>query len=94
MSISLLLLIVAGIGVVGYLIGSWRANALAGGKLSNLHSRPGYYGSFVAIWFALGVVYFAIAGRHKLVLSPEEEFAIAHAAGGIDPGSEEPAPAE
>lgn len=50
MSISLLLLVVAVIGVVGYLIGSWRANALAGGKLSNLHSRPGYYGSFVAIW--------------------------------------------
>jgi phosphate transport system permease protein len=53
MSISLLLLIIAGIGVAGYLIGSWRANALAGGKLSNLHSRPGYYGSFVAIWSML-----------------------------------------
>ncbi|MGD9477756.1 phosphate ABC transporter permease subunit PstC [Shinella sp. G-2] len=56
MSISLLLLIVAAIGVVGYLIGSWRANALAGGKLSNLHSRPGYYGSFVAIWAMLPAV--------------------------------------
>ena len=56
MSISLLLLIVAVIGVVGYLIGSWRANALAGGKLSNLHSRPGYYGSFVAIWSILPAV--------------------------------------
>lgn len=56
MSISLLVLIVAAIGVVGYLIGSWRANALAGGKLSNLHSRPGYYGSFVAIWAMLPAV--------------------------------------
>lgn len=56
MSISFLLLIVAVIGVVGYLIGSWRANALAGGKLSNLHSRPGYYGSFVAIWSVLPAV--------------------------------------
>ena len=53
MSISLLLLVVALIGVAGYLVGSWRANALAGGKLSNLHSRPGYYGSFVAIWAML-----------------------------------------
>nr|WP_298097999.1 phosphate ABC transporter permease subunit PstC [uncultured Shinella sp.] len=56
MSISLLLLVVAVIGVVGYLIGSWRANALAGGKLSNLHSRPGYYGSYVAIWAVLPAV--------------------------------------
>jgi ethanolamine permease len=29
-----------------------------------------------AIWFVLGLLYFAIAGRHKLVLSPEEEFAL------------------
>lgn len=36
--------------------------------------RPGVYG--VAIWFLLGILYFAIAGRHKLVLSPEEEFAM------------------
>ena len=56
MSISLLLLVVAVIGAVGYLTGSWRANALAGGKLSNLHSRPGYYGSFVAIWSILPAV--------------------------------------
>nr|WP_314090195.1 phosphate ABC transporter permease subunit PstC [uncultured Shinella sp.] len=56
MSISLLLLVVAVIGAVGYFIGSWRANALAGGKLSNLHSRPGYYGSFVAIWAILPAV--------------------------------------
>ena len=53
MSISLLLLIVAGIGVAGYLLGSWRATALAGGRLSSLHSRPGYYGAFVAVWSIL-----------------------------------------
>lgn len=35
--------------------------------------RNGVYGA--AIWYAAGVAYFAIAGRHKLVLSPEEEFA-------------------
>jgi ethanolamine permease len=28
------------------------------------------------IYFVLGIVYFAVAGRHKLVLSPEEEFAL------------------
>ncbi|MCA1727564.1 MAG: ethanolamine permease [Actinobacteria bacterium] len=36
--------------------------------------RPGVIG--VAIWFVLGILYFAIAGRHRLVLSPEEEFAV------------------
>jgi len=56
MSISILLLIVAAIGVAGYLAGSWRANALAGGKSSSLHSRPGYYGAFVAIWSMLPAV--------------------------------------
>ena len=56
MNISLLLLVVAVIGVAGYLAGSWRAKALAGGKLSSLHSRPGYYGSFVAIWSMLPAV--------------------------------------
>jgi ethanolamine permease len=36
--------------------------------------RPGVVGT--AIWFILGILYFAIAGRHRLVLSPEEEFAL------------------
>ena len=29
-----------------------------------------------AIWFALGLVYFAVIGRKRLILSPEEEFAM------------------
>jgi len=36
--------------------------------------RQGVIG--VAIWFAVGILYFGLAGRHKLVLSPEEEFAL------------------
>ncbi|HEY0915891.1 MAG TPA: amino acid permease, partial [Solimonas sp.] len=36
--------------------------------------RAGVIG--VAIWFAVGIAYFAAIGRHKLVLSPEEEFAM------------------
>ena len=35
--------------------------------------RPGIYG--VALWYALSVVYFAIYARHRMILSPEEEFA-------------------
>jgi ethanolamine permease len=31
---------------------------------------------WVAAWFAIGILYFALVGRHKLILSPEEEFAL------------------
>ncbi len=31
---------------------------------------------WVAAWFAVGILYFALIGRHKLILSPEEEFAM------------------
>jgi ethanolamine permease len=41
---------------------------------SNEDYRPGVYGTL--IYFLLGIVYFAIAGRNRLVLSPEEEFAL------------------
>jgi len=36
---------------------------------------------WVAAWFAVGIAYFALVGRHKLILSPEEEFALAHGKG-------------
>jgi ethanolamine permease len=36
--------------------------------------RVGVYAT--AVWYVLGLLYFAIIGRHKLVLSPEEEFAM------------------
>jgi ethanolamine permease len=35
--------------------------------------RPGVYGT--AIFYVIAIGYFAVAGRHRLVLSPEEEFA-------------------
>ena len=47
--------------------------------------RPGLYG--VAAYYVLGVLYFAIAGRHRLVLSPEEEFALTLGEHGV-PGQE------
>lgn len=36
--------------------------------------RPGVIG--VAVWFLLSIAYFALRGRHRLILSPEEEFAL------------------
>jgi ethanolamine permease len=39
----------------------------------------------VAIWYALGIVYFALHGRKTLVYSPEEDFAVkARAQAGLD----------
>jgi ethanolamine permease len=37
-----------------------------------------------AVWYALGLAWFAAVGRHRLVLSPEERFAVE--ATGPDPG--------
>jgi ethanolamine permease len=40
-----------------------------------------FYGVFwVAVWFAVAIVYFGLVGRHRLILSPEEEFAMSHKA--------------
>jgi ethanolamine permease len=36
---------------------------------------------WVLVWFAVGILYFAFVGRHKLILSPEEEFALEHKEG-------------
>ena len=33
---------------------------------------------WVAVWFSIGIAYFALVGRHHLILSPEEEFALDH----------------
>jgi ethanolamine permease len=62
-------------------VGEWGAGIAAAIALVSLVSlyvnedyRPGVVGTL--IYFALGILYFAIAGRHRLVLSPEEEFAM------------------
>jgi ethanolamine permease len=50
---------------------------------------PTYRGGVigVAIWYAVGVIYFALVGRKSLVYSPEEDFAVkARAQAGLDKG--------
>jgi ethanolamine permease len=51
----------------------------------NADYRPGVVAT--AIYFAVGLLYFAIAGRSRLVLSPEEEFALTKGERGV-PGAE------
>jgi ethanolamine permease len=62
-------------------VGEWGAGIAAvialvslGALFWNDDYRDGVYG--VAIFYVVAVTYFAIAGRHRLVLSPEEEFAV------------------
>lgn len=45
-------------------------------QLSDPTYRSGVLG--VATWFGVGILYFALLGRHRLVLSPEEDFAMQH----------------
>jgi ethanolamine permease len=38
-----------------------------------------FFGVFwVGVWFLVAIIYFWLVGRHKLILSPEEQFAMAH----------------
>ncbi len=62
------------VGVAGAAIGGIIAVISLISLYSNEDYRPGVYGTL--IYFVLGILYFAIAGRHRLVLSPEEEFAL------------------
>lgn len=43
-------------------------------QLADKTYRAGVIG--VAAWLGAGILYFAIVGRHRLILSPEEEFAL------------------
>ena len=72
-------------GIPGAVVaGTLAAIALVSIFLNDAY-RPGVYG--VVIYYLLGVLYFAIAGRHRLVLSPEEEFALTAGERGV-PGQE------
>ncbi len=72
------------------MVGAGIAGTIAVVSLISLYTnedyRPGVYGTL--IYFVVGILYFALAGRHRLVLSPEEEFALTAGEKG-DPGAEQ-----
>jgi ethanolamine permease len=68
------------VGIAGAAVAAVIALASLGAMFWNEDYRPGVYG--VAAFYVIAIVYFAFAGRHKLVLSPEEEFAMTHGAHG------------
>lgn len=49
MSLSFLVLLTTGLVIAAYMSGIVRARASAGGNLAALHSRPTYYGAYVAL---------------------------------------------
>lgn len=61
------------LGIAGAAAGGVIAIATLGTLFLNADYRPGVIGS--AIWFVAGLLYFALHARHRLVLSPEEQFA-------------------
>ncbi len=63
-------------GVVGASLTVLIAIVTLGFQLSDPIYRQGIIG--VAVWFAVFIAYFALIGRNKLILSPEEEFAMEH----------------
>jgi ethanolamine permease len=72
---------VSKVGIPGAVVaGILAATALVAIFLNEAY-RPGVYG--VAIYYVLGVIYFAVAGRNRLVLSPEEEFALTQGEMGV-----------
>jgi ethanolamine permease len=68
-------------------IGGWLTIVIAAVTLYMQFQDPAYRGGVigVAIWYAAGIIYFAVYGRKTLVYSPEEDFAVkARAAAGVD----------
>ena len=65
---------VSPLGIPGAALTLVIAVVTLGFQLSDAAYREGVIGA--AIWYVLGIVYFALVGRHQLVRSPEEEFAI------------------
>ena len=53
MSSTLVLAVVLLMMLIGFAVGRQRALATAGGQARTLHSRPPYYGSYVALWAAV-----------------------------------------
>lgn len=53
MPLTLLAAILIGLTVFGFYLGRSRALAMTGGKIAGLHSLPGFYGWYVAIWCGL-----------------------------------------
>ena len=65
---------VSRLGVPGALVAAALAILTLGALFANPEYRIGVWGA--GLWFVCGVAYFAVYARHRLILSPEEQFAL------------------
>jgi len=76
------------LGIPGALTAAGLALLTLAALFANPEYRIGVWGA--AVWFVCGVAYFAVFARHRLIVSPEEDFALALAStrNGVDTGCE------
>ncbi len=67
---------VSPVGITGAVVAAVVATLTLGTLFVNADYNRGVIGA--AIWFLLGLGYYALIGRHHLVMAPEEEAALAH----------------
>jgi len=67
---------VSPVGIAGAVFAAVVAMATLVVLFRNADYNKGVIGA--AVWFVLGVVYYAVYARHRLVMAPEEESAFAH----------------
>jgi len=60
MSPTFLLLTLLALSVFGFYFGRARASALVSGKVQQLHSRPNYYGVYMALWCVIPAILISI----------------------------------
>ena len=63
-------------GLASYFIGAWRARNLARHTEEKLHSRPGYFGGYLAVWTVLPALVLSLiwgAAEHSVVRTRSEE---------------------
>jgi ethanolamine permease len=68
---------VSPLGTPGALVAALLATVTLAALFLNPDYRIGVLGA--AVWFVVGLLYFALHARKRLILSPEEEFAISMA---------------
>ena len=67
------------LGITGATVAAMIAVVTLVTLFANRDYNKGVIGA--AVWFLLGIVYYAAHARHRLVLAPEEEAAVAHQLG-------------
>ncbi len=87
MSFYTVLLALIALSVAGFYLGRSRALASVGGKANELHSRPHYYGYFVALWCGLpaALVFIAWTAFQNPIINSLVQASLSEATLALDP---------